>query len=189
MATDQRHDDTPRFSHRDHRRVDALVIQVRRHGAGTNPIVDPAAAARAAPVASTAQACNAAVREALAQEQQQGGMPAGKTKRTSFGTAVVRPDGQVFVRAGQVAEASGAASQLGNCHAGAHVSAPFGVTPETGGTMSYATTASASHGADHWNDTASMAGRIAQRRLQGGRRRAGSNDQHQGGTLTVHSVG
>ena len=75
------------------------------------------------------------------------------------------------MRAGQMAEAEGAVSQSSHTFAGAHTSAPFGVTPvdTDSGRMSYRTSSGAGHGDVSWNDAApaSLAGRIAQRRLRG----------------------
>ena len=108
------------------------------------------------------------------QPQQQSPQPpplsAGETKRTSFGHAFVQPGGRTFVRAGQMAEAAGAVSQSSHTFAGAHTSAPFGVTPvdTDSGRMSYRTSSEAGHGDMSWNEAgpASLAGRIAQRRLR-----------------------
>ena len=164
----------------------------RCDGDGRNPLVDPATAARSPPMTTTSQAAHAAAQEAAAREEpplppnSAGG---GRTKRTSFGEAFVRSDGHTFVRAGQLAEAVGSTSQAASRHAGAHMSAPYGVTPANtnAGRMSYSTTTAAGHGEQHWDGAAdSMAGRIAKRRLQGRARvPSGGNES---GTLSVHSL-
>ena len=174
--------------------------QVRRHpsyestpyaGAGstrcsrecTNPLVDPASYfLRGTPMTTTSRAAFTPAHAApppqqqqppqqLSQQPQPPPLSAGETTRTSFGHAFVHPGGRTFVRAGQMAEAAGAVSQSSHTFAGAHASAPFGVTPVDthSGRMSYRTSAEAGHGDPmSWNDAppASLAGRIAQRRLR-----------------------
>ena len=165
----------------------------RRSRECTNPLVDPASYWSDAPMTTTSRAAFALAHaapqpqpqppppppphESLPPPQQpsplQSQQPppsAGETKRTSFGHAFVHPSGRTFVRAGQMAEAAGAVRQSTHRFVGAHTSAPFGVTPvDTDvGRMSYRTSSEAGHGEMSWNDAApaSLAGRIAQRRLR-----------------------
>jgi hypothetical protein len=145
-----------------------------RHCDATNPIVDPEyAASLSGPVTSTSRASYTAGRD----DRQLWARPpaAGTKRRTSCGEDRLRPSGQTFVRAGQLAEAAGAASQGASWLAGVHSSAPYGVTPADteAGRLSYRTSSSAGHGDPHCNESASLAGRIAQRRLQGRQRYGG----------------
>ena len=165
----------------------------RRSRECTNPLVDPASYSSDAPMTTTSRAAftlaHAAPQpqppppppppphESLLPPQQPSPLQpqqpppsAGETKRTSFGHAFVHPSGRTFVRAGQMAEAAGAVRQSSHRFAGAHTSAPFGVTPADTdlGRMSYRTSSEAGHGEMSWNGAApaSLAGRIAQRRLR-----------------------